>query len=331
MSIAGHVILATLANFWFHNPSSAPESTDREPIEFVVINTPETEPTIDPQRRANINSIAGGQQIANLPTNAEQASRISSSPSVPPELGPKPNAVNENTPIRDNSAPDHPLGQPTQTSPSQAQSAEESSPIQTTNTLGPTETTPELSKPLPQPLTTPPPVSRIESSAPDRTNRQSVPSPPPSLAPTRSTSQADFNPASTISTSAADLLLDSDSPALVAQSREQLFNPDQTGAAIGLDAVRDDIWGAYLARLRQSIVNQWRLIQIDQSRQTRVQFTIDRQGGLSSVRLTQSSGFRAADEAALRAVRSAAPFGSFPNRTDKTSLTVGFTFTYTLY
>ncbi|MDJ0702092.1 MAG: TonB family protein [Leptolyngbyaceae cyanobacterium MO_188.B28] len=352
-SIMGHFLLAGIAALWFQQPSSNPKSVAREPISFIVIDAPETAPPLDAPKRANINSAAGGQPMPDLPTNADQSSSTALLPLTPKAPYPTPYSQDASTGvISTEDARSKPRTEPhteprdtlesTQSQgqvspwPNPVQSPEQAVSPQPTQRINQAETTPESFRPAP-PILVGSSSPRVSSSPPPVVSR-SMPQPqtaPPILDSTpetfNSTPQSGSRSANTVSTSAADLLGGGRSELLTAQGTPQLFNPNQTGSAQGVGAVRDDLWGAYLARVHQSIVGQWSRIQIDQTRQTRVLFTINSQGALvGSVRLTQSSGFRMADQSALQAVRAAAPFGAFPPGTDKPSLTISFTFNYTL-
>ena len=364
LSITGHILLSAIAALWFQQPSLTPES-DREPISFIVIDAPETPPPIETQQQANINSTDGGQRFPELPTQAAQSSRATLLPRNTAAASPTASSSAQSPDIGDALESNPPARQASQTALSQTQAAEQSNPPEAANSISPSDhrTTPQISSRSPDPAPTPPlaprpsqqtaPNPTEQSNPPEAANlispsdhrttpqissRSPDPTPTPPLAsrPSQQTAPNPTPPAtsrvsSTHSTSAADLLPGNDSQTLVAQRNTQLFNPQQTATLPGVDAVRNDLWGPYLARLRQSIVGQWGQIQIDQTRRTRVQFTINRQGVLvGSARITQSSGFSSADAAALRAVQSAAPFGPFPNGVDKLSLTVSFTFNYTL-
>jgi protein TonB len=78
--------------------------------------------------------------------------------------------------------------------------------------------------------------------------------------------------------------------------------------------------GWYAKRLRDALASKWKIDDVPRlslgSRQTIVAFTIQRDGRVSGVRVLQSSGSPAADQAAVRAVNGIDPFvplpGSFP-------------------
>ncbi|NET34029.1 MAG: TonB family protein [Cyanothece sp. SIO1E1] len=409
-SIVMHLVMMVMASFWPREQSVDLDLADPEPIEFTFIETPETEPPAETERRANVNSTAGGKNNPDLPINAERSGpptptpenirsnppQRQSSPALtqsaerptPPQRqsssAPTQSAERPTPPQRQSSsAPTQSAERPTppqqQSSPTPSQPAKQSAPAPQPQPTEASETvatsprdsplgSPEIltssspqAKPEPIARSTPqsaapptprptPQITRPTPSAPRPTPQATRPTPqvtrPTPPAPrstpqaTRPTSQpapkpapqAPARPAGSPSTAAADLLRGGAPQAVATRGNNQLFNPNRTASInAGIDASRD-AWGPYLSRLRQAVVNNWAQIKIDQTRRTKVQFTINRQGALTGgVRLVQSSGFPRADETALRAVRSAAPFAPFPGDVQNNSITINFTFDYTLY
>ncbi len=94
---------------------------------------------------------------------------------------------------------------------------------------------------------------------------------------------------------------------------------------------KDEVWGAYLATLRQQIYRQWQAklqakLQVKTDRPTKVRFVIDRQGHLTDLELIQSSSDATADQDAIKAVQTAAPFAHLPIASKEDRLRVTFTF-----
>lgn len=121
--------------------------------------------------------------------------------------------------------------------------------------------------------------------------------------------------------------LDTYSIDLEGQGLNGSLNPEQTGTGSSVDAVQDDLWGTYLAALNRAIDQQWQRVSVAATRRTRIQFRVDRQGRLTELRLLQSSGDTVADQAALQAIRAAAPFAPLPQDASEEALVVNFTFT----
>ncbi len=91
--------------------------------------------------------------------------------------------------------------------------------------------------------------------------------------------------------------------------------------------VKDEVWGAYLATLRQRIYQQWQAkLQVKTDRPTKVRFVIDRQGHLTDLELIQSSSDATVDRGAIKAVQTAAPFAQLPSASKEEQLRVTFTF-----
>jgi TonB family protein len=96
--------------------------------------------------------------------------------------------------------------------------------------------------------------------------------------------------------------------------------------------VKDEVWGAYLATLRQRIYQQWQAkLLVKSDRPTQVRFVIDRQGLLTDLELIQSSSDATADRDAMKAVQTAAPFAQLPSASKEDQLRVTFTFEATVF
>jgi TonB family protein len=90
---------------------------------------------------------------------------------------------------------------------------------------------------------------------------------------------------------------------------------------------KDEVWGTYLAALRQQIYQQWQVkLQVKTNRPTKVRFVVDRQGHLTDLELIQSSSDATVDRGALKAVQVAAPFAQLPIASKEDRLRVTFTF-----
>ncbi|MGG6293574.1 TonB family protein [Leptolyngbya sp. AN02str] len=106
-------------------------------------------------------------------------------------------------------------------------------------------------------------------------------------------------------------------------------NPNRSAIApAGVDAQQDETWGAYINSLNQAVYDAWEDIDIDTSYHPKVRLVLNRQGELVDLTLAQASGSAIADQAALTAVRTAAPFEPLPEATTHTQLAVTLTFDY---
>jgi TonB family protein len=85
---------------------------------------------------------------------------------------------------------------------------------------------------------------------------------------------------------------------------------------------------SYMSDLQRHIKKYWSPPKVDEKKQVTVSFSIYRNGQISHLRLSKSSGAKAADEAALKAVNSAAPFKPLWPTYKEKSVDVNFTFDY---
>lgn len=86
----------------------------------------------------------------------------------------------------------------------------------------------------------------------------------------------------------------------------------------------------YMADLQRRIKRNWFPPREDRSKRVKVIFSIADNGALANLRLAQSSGSAIADQAALTAVRRAAPFANLPPGSPA-SVDVSFTFDYNVF
>ncbi len=89
-------------------------------------------------------------------------------------------------------------------------------------------------------------------------------------------------------------------------------------------------FGAYMAELQRRIKRNWQPPKDPTSRQVVVEFQIFRSGELGSVRLSRSSGLAKNDQAAIDAIRAAAPYSPLPKFADQ-SVDIQFTFDYHVF
>jgi TonB family protein len=87
-------------------------------------------------------------------------------------------------------------------------------------------------------------------------------------------------------------------------------------------------YGPYVAKIQLRIKHNWHPPKLHESDCTNVTFKIQRNGSVTDLRLERPSGNIEADQAALRAIQSAAPFDPLPLRSDR--LEMQFTFDYNL-
>jgi TonB family protein len=89
-------------------------------------------------------------------------------------------------------------------------------------------------------------------------------------------------------------------------------------------------WGPYMADLQRRIKRAWYPPKFHESNRVVVIFKIHKNGELSHLRLVTASGSSIVDQAAMRAVETAAPFRALPAGAGD-DIDVQFTFDYNLF
>jgi protein TonB len=106
--------------------------------------------------------------------------------------------------------------------------------------------------------------------------------------------------------------------------------PGSGGVGVGTGAPFGTRFGAYAALVRDRVARQWRTEQVDARLRTLppaiVTFEIMRSGQVQNVRVVQSSGNRALDYSAERAVLQAGPFEPLPAAYGGSSASIEFWF-----
>ncbi|MBA3973894.1 MAG: hypothetical protein C0504_06710 [Candidatus Solibacter sp.] len=106
--------------------------------------------------------------------------------------------------------------------------------------------------------------------------------------------------------------------------------PGSGGVGVGTGTPFGTRFGAYAALLRDRVARQWRTDQVDARLRTLppavVIFEIQRGGQVTNIRVVQSSGNRALDYSAERAVLQASPFEPLPAAYGGSSATIEFWF-----
>ena len=102
------------------------------------------------------------------------------------------------------------------------------------------------------------------------------------------------------------------------------------GAKMGSGGAFGNRFGAYRDLLEQAVGRRWRTNDVDPRLRTAppaiVTFTLRRNGSISDVRLENSSGNRALDDSAQRAILEAAPFPPLPPEYERNDARVEFQF-----
>lgn len=109
-----------------------------------------------------------------------------------------------------------------------------------------------------------------------------------------------------------------------------MSNPDTGKGKDGLRTVRDIDFGPYMAELQRRIKRAWFPPRDARSKRVKVIFKVHRNGEMTNLRLANSSGLTAADEAALKAIETAAPFHPLPAGAPA-DVDIEFTFDYNVF
>jgi TonB family protein len=110
-------------------------------------------------------------------------------------------------------------------------------------------------------------------------------------------------------------------------------SPDETQDTISLDT-DDKRYVTYAQAIKERIAGQWKYPQ--EARKKRLEgnlvalFSLNREGALTRMEITRSSGHEVLDREAERAVQSAAPFPPFPSTVTVSRLNINVSFDYAL-
>ncbi len=280
---------------WLNFLNSAAKPQEMTPIDFVYVDSkdPATSAPTKTDRRAQ--------------TNAAAASRQASAPVQPGKA-----AVPRITTPTDVATP-----------------ANQSALLPATPPPSPVQ--PAQPTPLPSPLNSP--FSRriepspIPSSLP---TLSPIPASPVSQSPTSASAVPPTRAATTFPTTPLGGPI-ARSVAISGGGLRGDANADRSGSGSAVDATRDEQWGPYLSALNRIVDQNWQRVAVESTRRTKIQFRVDRQGHLTDLQLVQSSGDTLADQAAMQAIRAAAPFAPLPQNTPEDVLIVNFTFTQWLH
>ncbi|MBQ8459489.1 TonB family protein [bacterium] len=108
-------------------------------------------------------------------------------------------------------------------------------------------------------------------------------------------------------------------------------NPGGGGGRPGIDAIREPDFGPYMRELQRRIKMNWDPPKGNESKRVVLLFKIAKDGRLLSCSVFKSSGLQNADNAALNAVKLAAPFRPLPPEFKGQSIDIQFTFDYNVF
>ncbi|MBW4646634.1 MAG: TonB family protein, partial [Goleter apudmare HA4340-LM2] len=250
------------------------------------------------------------------------------------------------------SAPTESQPTPTPTEPKIASAPTESQPT-------PTPTEPKIASAPTESQPTPTPTEPKIASAPTKTQPAPTPTEPKIAsaptesqpAPTRTDVLPQRNRVAAAKTPGLLKTPSSPQPPLKSGAASRLGGPislssrdfkDNYAAALpnssrdnpnvnGVDARQDTNLGPYLKELQRKVKQQWLPTLTQSSRRSVLHFTIQRSGQVSNLQISQSSGFIVTDEAALSAVKRAAPFLPLPATYRENNIQIEFTFSINVY
>ncbi len=281
------------------------------PIEFTIINKPnsnkgKTKLTKPRKRIAAVTSVAGGKTAD--PKKQVSAGKAASTSS--PKPTPKPQPVVEKAPTPPKPSP----------KPRRIQSAPVvTRPKRISKVMSPQVVTTPKPSPVTAESSTTPPETRTRKSRDFGQSLASNPTPQnDDTRPTRrSSSSALGGPLSKSARQSND--------GTGGKGDNPLFNPDRTGSGEGIDASEDVNFGPYMNRIQSKVRRYWLTPEENNSKRTLLSFMLDTKGRLSKLRVLRSSGNPDTDQAAMDAVRQAAPFPPLPAGADS-SISIKFSF-----
>jgi TonB family protein len=310
-------------------------------IEFVLVdNQPEQAPRKPTNLRAEKNTRSGGKKIANRPVQVSQqaAGAASKKAAARPNVAPQPKSSPAPQP-----RPQKRSTQQAQTpapTPQQPKQAPSQPPAPAPKAPQPTKiasATPRLpSNPIAPTIPTPAPKNPAASTGGGRVAQTASTSPsgnpgagsasgsPSSSFIGGSPSRGSGNPGSAGSRGGS-------SGGGGRGSYNQSGSPGGGGGRDGVDAMAEPDFGPYIAELQRRIRRNWAPPVEDRSKRVVALFKVSRDGRLLSLRVQQSSGSAAADQAAMAAVRASAPFKQLPPNYPGSDIDVQFIFDYEIY
>lgn len=341
--------LTILSFLGFQIPMFNAHVQPKQDIEFVLVdNQPEQKPSKPTTKRAERNTRSGGKKIPNQPEQVAQRAAGAPSPKSTPQptVAPQPKA----------SPSPQPRPQPRPQRLSQ-QAAQRPTPQPKQQQAAPSPTPAPTPAPTPK-VPTPTKVAAATPSLPPNPVAPSikVPAPPnPSamgggpVAKTPGGSASGGAPSGGSSGNPGPSMIagapsrgGAGSPGSAGRpggsgggggqgAYNQSGSPGGGGGRDGIDAMAEPDFGPYIAELQRRIRKNWAPPVEDRSKRVVALFKVSRDGRLLSLRIQQSSGSPAADQAAMAAVRASAPFKQLPPNYRGSDIDVQFIFDYEIY
>ncbi|MEM8831248.1 MAG: energy transducer TonB [Cyanobacteria bacterium P01_G01_bin.19] len=296
-AIAHALLFFLLANYEARKP--VVEREENEPIEFVAVPPDEAtdEPPPETNNRSTENSVAQqNEQPAQTPRTDELGEEIT------PEPEPAPAPTQASNP------------EPTPAPEPEPAPVPEPEPEPTSQDLisGSDAPEPEPVIEEPEPAIEEPVATRL----------------PPATQPAPESPPAEGSAADLLGGDYKKTLADGGSDAFFspeALAHETVLNPGQ------IDALRDVDLSAYFAEIKRRVKRNWNPSYSPEEQTTYLTFNIQKNGQLTNLQVTESSGSARLDRESIAAVRNSAPFDPLPPNFPLEALEIEFSFNIYLY
>ncbi|CAN5365952.1 hypothetical protein BH11CYA1_BH11CYA1_19210 [soil metagenome] len=258
-----------------------------------------------------------------IPSQNLRASNSTPLPAVPTLLASALPALNAPKPLLSmpsSTAPSN-LNLPKQLAPSSASSGE----VKIASAAGLTSSSSSSSNSSPSGLVSPLPVGMRSGSGNRPNNKSDSGSPSPSRSTSDGSALRGLGPAV-----APSLNNVGNQNGQNKSGKGDFSNPDDGRGREAVGSRKDVDFSAYMAELQRRIKRAWFPPTDARSKRVKVIFKVHRNGEMSNLRLASSSGLTAADEAALKAIETAAPFHTLPEGAPA-DVDIEFTFDYNVF
>lgn len=309
--ILGLVIFSIYQRF---HPIAKDKPEDSKPIEFVVVPPEESskQPPPETQKRAAENSVAEKKvEPKKTSTDREIGDDTAPTPASTP--------LKEPAPAPQVASPPQPEPEPVEPPKPEPKLPENNQPLLSNPDAVLT------SKPAPQPTPEASPQSEPESSVatslPPKEPSQTVPKSGSEAVPSNSASSllgGDYK--KTLANGGGDAFF---SPEALAY--KDVLNPSQ------LNALKDIDLSDYFAEVKRRVKSNWNPSYRAEEYTTYLSFNIEKNGQITGLRVTQTSGSEKVDRESLGAVQNSAPFAPLPPEFPLEALEVQFSFNIYIY
>lgn len=321
---------------------NAKEKTDSKPIEFVVVPPEESKekPPPETQKRSTENSVAeknikpektapepNREEVSPKPTITSPPPKPPEEPTNAPKIAPAPPTI-----------PKKPFVPPEPTPAPQPQPESTKSPVENQPPILSGSDTASILKPKPESEPAKPASKPTEKDPPVATRLppQNEPSesilesdsPPPITTPSKPTESSGSGAASLLEGDYQRTLANGGGDAFFspeALNYESVLDPSQ------LDALKHIDLGGYFAEVQRRVKPNWNPSFAVEEYTTILAFDIQKNGQITGLRVTKSSGSERVDRESLEAVQNSAPFAPLPPEFPLDAMKVKFTFNIYIY